>query len=134
MKTDDVKSSCEFKCEIFALLPPFGPLWQVILRGRSNLSDTYTLGWRPVVFCCIKMRKVTPLFKNLRYQVSYHSGGHVGDECDAAGGQGADDPACTISLCILFVFAVIVLSGVARLQAQPGHTWGTLSIHPHPRH
>ena len=61
------------------------------------------------------MRKVTPLFESLRYQVSYHSGGHVGVECDAAGGQGADDRACTISLCILFVFAVIVLTNVRKL-------------------
>ena len=39
----------------------------------------------------------------------------MGDECDAAGGQGADDRACTISLCILFVFAVIVLTNVRKL-------------------
>ena len=27
-----------------------------------------------------------------------------------------------------------VAIGVARFQAQPGHTWDTLPIYPHPRH
>ena len=38
MKTDDVKSSCEFSCEILALLPPFGPLC-------GSQSDMEAEGW-----------------------------------------------------------------------------------------
>ena len=48
MKTDDVKSSCEFNCEIFALLPPFGPL--CFYTKDRELSLPGTTSW----YCHLK--------------------------------------------------------------------------------